>query len=202
MSAEPERIDARALEAYGLHGLTSEGLVDALRLVLAERPATIYPHADEELSEAERDVIAGAGIGPDALSGLPEAADPLARGTARFAALIASALSPTDVAERLGVQHGKVRQMIARRTLYSVKLDERRHVPIFQFRADGPLVRNIGRVNAALPPTLHPVRVAGWYSTPDADLALDDERGPAMTPLRWLDSGGDPARLVSIAAGL
>lgn len=198
MSTSSARIDTDTLEAYGIHGITDERLLDVVRLVLSERPAAIYPHAGEELTAAERQVIADGGIDLD----LPIGVDPVARGAARFAALIATALSPTDAAERLGVLPGKVRQMIARRALYSVKLDDRRFVPLFQFRADGPLVPNIARVNAALPVTLHPVRVTEWYSTADADLSLEDGRGPAMTPLQWLDSGGDASRLVAIVAGL
>ena len=198
MSTNSARIDTDTLEAYGIRGISGEGLLDVVRRVLSEHPAGTYPLAGEELTASERDVIAEGGIDLDGPAGI----DPVARGVARFAALIAGALSPTDAAERLGVMPGKVRQMIARRTLYSVKLDDRRFVPLFQFRADGPLVPNITRVNAALPLTLHPVRVAEWYATADADLSLDSDRGSAMTPLQWLDSGGDASRLVAIAAGL
>lgn len=92
--------------------------------------------------------------------------------------------------------------MIARRTLYSIKLDDRRYVPLFQFRRDGFLVPNISLVNAALPTDMHPVEVYDWFTSPDADLTLGEEEGRALSPLQWLDSGGNPDRLVRFAKRL
>ena len=60
------------------------------------------------------------------------------------------------------MQSGQVRRMNARRTLYSIEIDDRRQVPLFQFRPSGPLVPNVTRVNAALPTDLHPVAVHDW----------------------------------------
>ena len=198
MTTSSVKIDTETLEAYGIHGITEQGLLEIVRIVLSEHQPAIYPQAGEELTAVERKVIADGGIDLDE----PIGVDPVAKGAARFAALIATSLAPKEVAERLGVLPGKVRQMIARRSLYSVKLDDRRFVPLFQFRADGSLVPNIAQVNAALPVTLHPVRVAEWYSTTDADLCLESGQGPGMTPLQWLDSGGDACQVVAIAREL
>ena len=107
--------------------------------------------------------------------------------------------------------------MIARRTLYSVLLDNRRHIPAFQFaprggsmRAAGPsrslgggaLVPNIGKVNAALPEDLHPVEVLAWYTQPHADLFRGDDVEARVSPLDWLRSGGDVSRVAQLARWL
>lgn len=199
MAGEGTALTQEALAARGFTSATPESIERSVRAVLDTMPTALYGRADMELTETERAVLREGGLD---LSRVPET-DPFAAPVALFAAIVASSLSPAETAARLGVQAGQVRQMIARRTLYSVKLDDRRHVPLFQFRQSGPLVPNITQVNAALPTDLHPTAVYGWYTRPDADLVVDENAdGRGMTPLEWLDSGGDPAVLVSVAKRL
>ena len=96
----------------------------------------------------------------------------------------------------------RTRQMIARRTLYSVPLNSRRHIPAFQFSQRGELVPNIAKVNAALPEDLHPVEVQTWHTQPHADLFIGDDVDARVSPLGWLHSGGDADRVAQLARRL
>ena len=111
----------------------------------------------------------------------------------------------------------RIRQMITRRTLYSVLLNNRRHIPAFQFvqrggstretgasrsPADGSLVPNIAKVNAALPEDLHPIEVQAWYTQPHADLFIGDDVDARVSPLDWLRSGGDVNKVAQLARWL
>lgn len=92
--------------------------------------------------------------------------------------------------------------MIARRTLYSILLDNRRYIPVFQFEQGGALVPNITRVNTALSPDLHPVEVFAWYTEPDPDLFLGDDIENCVSPLAWLRGGGPVQKLATLARHL
>jgi len=178
-------------ENRGFSVATPDSLVTSLRSVLETVPTALYGQSSSELTEGEREALRAGGVDLER----PLRTDPLESTIALFAAIVSSSLSTSEVAERLAIPPGQVRQMIARRTLYSVKLDERRHVPRFQFRENGPLVTNINRVNPALPDDLHPVSVYDWYTSPNLDLTLgggDDDELIAVSPLQWLASGGDP----------
>ena len=94
------------------------------------------------------------------------------------------------------------RQMIAERSLYSFLIDGNRYIPDFQFGPGNQLVPNIGRVNRALDPSLHPVAVYNWYHLPEVDLFLGEDIERIMSPLDWLKSGQDVERVVALAATL
>ena len=185
----------------------------ALRQVLDAMPTMLYGEPSRELTEAEREVLIKGGV---RLNAEPEG-DPLATTTAQFAALVSTSLTAKEAAARLGIPESRVRRMIARRTLYSVLLDNRRHIPAFQFAqqgspmerarpspaaAEGALVPNIGKVNAALPEDLHSVEVQAWYTQPHTDLFLGDDVDARVSPLDWLRSGGDVDRVAQLARRL
>ena len=158
-----------------------------LRRVLDAMPTMLYGQTSAELTVAERQVLIDAGVDLDARP----RTDPLAASAALYAAIVETSLSTGEAAKRLGMRQNRVRQMMARRTLYSVLLDNRRYIPLFQFQHDGGLVPNITKVNAALPGDLHPVDVHDWYTKPDPDLFVADAIDAPMSPLAWLGSGGD-----------
>ena len=177
------------------------------------RVGTLCGESSGELTEAEREVLVEGGVCLDAE---PEG-DPLAATTAQFAAIVSTSLTTKESAVRLGMSEGRIRQMIARRTLYSILLDNRRYIPAFQFvqrgdsaretgsshaPADGSLVPNIGKVNAALPEDLHPVQVQAWYTQPHVDLFIGDDVDAHVSPLDWLRSRGDVHRVVQLARWL
>lgn len=150
-------------------------------------PTMLYGPTDTELTAAERQILMDAGVDLNAEPRM----DPVAATAVLFAAMIETSVTPDEAARRLNMRANRVRQMIARRTLYSVLLDNRRYIPLFQFEQDGGLIPNITKVNAALPGDLHPVDVYDWYTQPDPDLFVGDQASTPMSPLAWLGSGGE-----------
>ena len=185
--ATPEHIHPEYFVVRGLAPTAPESLNKLLRRVLDAMPTTLYGETGTELSVAERQVLIDAGVD---LNAEPQV-DPLAATAALFAAIIETGLTTDEAAKRLDMRQNRVRQMIARGTLYSVLLDNRRHIPLFQFERKGGLIPNITRVNAALPGDLHPVDVYDWYTKPDPDLFVGDDIDAPLSPLAWLGSGGD-----------
>ena len=182
----------------------------ALRQVLDSMPTMLYGEPSRELTDAEREVLIEGGVRLDAKS----EGDPLAATAAQFAALVSTSLTTKEAAAHLGMPESRIRQMIARCTLYSVLLDNRRHIPAFQFAqrtgsvretgpsrspADDSLVPNIAKVNAALPEDLHPVEVLAWYTQPHADIFIGDDVDARVSPLDWLRSGGDVNKVAQLA---
>lgn len=182
----------------GLAPTAPEALNAALRQVLDAMPTMLYGEPLGELTEAERDVLISGGVRLDA----KPKGDPLAATTAQFAALVSTSLTTRKAAERLGMPESRIRQMIARRTLYSILLNSRRHIPAFQFAQRGGLIPNIGKVHAALPEDLHPVEVLAWYMQPHPDLFIGDDVDARVSPLDWLRSGGDASRVAQLARRL
>ncbi len=124
--------------------------------------------------------------------------DPYQRGIAMYTTLVASGLTVGEVAALLHVDESRVRQRLAKRTLYGVKLDNVWHIPTFQFH-ERRLIPGFDRVAAALDPALNPVAVYQWFTTPDADFAVGDI---PISPRDWLLRGEDPAPVAAFAADL
>ena len=175
-----------------------ETLNAVLRRVLDAMPTLLHGETATELSVGERQVLIDAGVN---LETAPRA-DALAATVALYAAIIDTSLTTQTTAERLGTPQNRVRQMIARRTLYSVLLDNRRYIPLFQFDKAGGLIPNITKVNAALPDDLHPVDVYDWYTKPDTDLVVGEDVDAPLSPLTWLGSGGDVKSVLVLARRL
>lgn len=182
----------------GLRPTAPEGLNAALQLVLDAMPTMLYGEPTEELTPEEQAVLREGGVNLDAMPGR----DPLAETAVQYAAIIESSLTTKEAAGRMHIPESQVRQMIARRTLYSILLNNRRYIPIFQFEKDGPLVANIMKVCATLSPDLHPVEVYDWFTQPDPDLFVGGDVDATISPLSWLRSGGDVKKLVMLARRL
>jgi hypothetical protein len=190
-----ESTDHDYFAVRGIRSTAPEALNEALRVVLDAMPTLLYGDPTDELTADEQAVLKEGGVN---LAASPTR-DPLAETAVQYAAIIESSLSTKEAAARLGMPQSQVRQMMARRTLYSILLNNRRYIPIFQFEKNGKLVDNITKVNAALPTDLHPVEVYEWYSEPDAELFVGDDIDATMSPLTWLRNGFDVKRLVSLA---
>jgi len=121
-----------------------------------------------------------------------------ARTAAQTAALLASSMSVGQVAERLGVDPSRVRQMLAERALLAVKEGGEWRVLDLQF-GDRRLVPNIGAVARAIPQGLPLVGVANWLTAPEPDLEV---AGTPVSPIDWLSGGGDPGPVVDLASEL
>ena len=113
---------------------------------------------------------------------------PLALGVVEFSSLIANSLTVSEAAKRLRVKDSRIRQRLAKRTLYGFKIGRYWKLPRFQFD-DNREVPGINMVISALPQDLHPVEVFKWFNTPNSDLCGDEDAEPPMTPLDWLRSG-------------
>ena len=187
MAATPEHIHPEYFVVRGLAPTAPESLNEVLRRVLDAMPTMLYGQTSAELTVAERQVLMHAGVD---LNAEPRT-DPVAATAALYAAILDTSLTTDETAKRLAMRQNRIRQMIARRTLYSVLLDNRRYIPLFQFEREGGLIPNITKVNAALPADLHPVDVYDWYTQPDPGLFVGDHIDAPMSPLAWLGSGGD-----------
>ncbi len=184
--------------ARGLSSAAPDRLNSALRKVLDAMPTVLHGEAAGELTLEEQQVLKEGGVRLDSSS----ASDPLADTVVQYAAIIDTSLSTKTAGQRLGIPESRVRQMIARRSLYSILHNNRRFLPSFQFELDGSLTPNITRVNAALSPDLHPVEVFAWYTEPDPDLFLGDDVDACISPLAWLRSGGAVQKVATLARRL
>ena len=184
--------------ARGLRPTAPESLNAALRVVLDAMPTVLYGEPAAELTPAECRTLTEGGV---RIGAVPKG-DPLAEAAVRFAAIVERSLTTGEAAKRLRTPKSRIRQMIARRSLYSILLDNHRYIPLFQFERDGPLVGNITKVNAVLSPDLHPVEVYDWYTQPDPDLFVGNDVDANMSPLAWLRSGGDVKKVTMLARRL
>lgn len=130
-----------------------------------------------------------------------EEPDPLARTAAKYAALLATALTTREAAGLLGTGESRVRQRLKEKTLYGVKAGRENRLPAFQFE-NGKEVPGIGQVLRHVDGSLHPVALSNWIILPNPDLYLDEEEERTVSPREWLLSGGDPRVLVPLAEEL
>ena len=155
-----------------------------------------YPDPAEHLSPQELETLARGGFRVDP----PEhgVEDPAIQAAVSYTSLLLTALTTEQAAARLGVTDGRIRQRLKKRELYGIKLGKDWRLPRFQFADDG-LVFNIARVLPAVPRDLSPVALHHWLTHPDPDLVLD---GAPLSPLRWLQCGGDPQLVAELAQDL
>jgi hypothetical protein len=117
---------------------------------------------------------------------------------AAHAELIANSIQgDAAVADLLGVDRTRISQRLRERSLYYFRSGDDRLYPRWQFIGHKTL-RGLKTVLGALDPALHPLVVDHWFRTPDLDLEVNEE---AMSPLAWMQTGGDPVRLVPLVPG-
>jgi hypothetical protein len=153
------------------------------------------------LSENEQRFLESAGV--DLAEFAPRdsgAASPLAQTAADYAPLLATALTVPDLAARLRVDTSRIRQRLARHTLYGIKDGASWRIPLFQLDEAGrALVPGLPRV-APYWIGAHPVEVARWFTLPHVD--LEDVAGTSVSPRAWLLSGGDAGIVAALAEEL
>ncbi|MDE2881232.1 MAG: hypothetical protein OXP70_05225 [Acidobacteriota bacterium] len=188
------------------HSLTSRGLRetdpqvlnDALAAVLDGMERLAYGDAPGGLPAAEQTVLREGGLDLEPQPG----PDPLAMTAVKYAAIVERSLTSREAGEYLDLAGGRVRQLIADRSLYSFLMGNRRLIPRFQFLPDGGLVPNIAVVNRALSARLHPVEVFNWLLARNADLFRDEDLDATVSPLDWLKAGYDASRVALLARRL
>jgi hypothetical protein len=187
-------------QARGLRAPAPKSLNTSLHLALDNMRAILYSPTIEDLTEPEQIAIRSAGLDIDRRT----TAEPLMKTAVKFAAILESSFTPAEAAMRLNVSPGRLRQLIADHSLFSIRLEARRFVPVFQFQSPEAtrLVPNIGLVNRALDLDLHPVEVLNWYTTANPDLVSPSDPGVAVSPLAWLKAGAPPEIVVTLATTL
>lgn len=191
-----DRLVREALAGYGLPAdprRFAELVVAALREVMA---TPIVEDAAGQLTVAEAKELRTVGLDIDAAEG--SAAPAAARTAATMTALLAGSLTVEETATRLGVTAGRVRQMLADRSLVGIRDGSGWRIPVYQLDGDRP-VRNLRTVLRSTPASLHPIALFRWLTGPDPALEIDGHR---VSPRDWLAAGGDPDRVAALAAEL
>ena len=154
------------------------------------------PILDEPVTALTADEVAALGaVRADLSRRKPREADPRAAAVAAFVALLADALSVTQVAQRLGIDPSRVRHRLAAHQLVGIRQPRGWALPAYQFGSDGLPLPGLERVAAALADS-HPVAVARFFATPQPELLVGRRR---VTPRQWLEGGGGPQRVVDLA---
>jgi hypothetical protein len=171
------------------YGITRTELARAL-----DSLPSIRPHA-AALSEADATLFDDSDFAEDEQAYARVTVETLGR-TAR---LISTAYSAKDAAELLGVNESRVRQRRADRTLWAIEDRGGWIFPALQFEDEARRrgqIRELDQVLRVLPADLHPLSVAGFLTTPQADLTVG---GQPVSPLDWLRSGGDVRPVLGVA---
>ena len=147
---------------------------------LPTRPATSPP-----LSARERRLLRDAGAaGLDGDEPEPALQAGPADIVGQYAQLVAGAYSAAEVGARLGVVASRIRQRVTERSLYAVDGPDGRVFPAFQFGPSGALP-GLGKVLAAIDPSVHPITVERFFLAPTVDLESAVTDGP-LSPRDWL----------------
>ena len=117
---------------------------------------------------------------------------------AAHAEVVSQSTTVSALATRLGVDPSRVRQRIYARSLYAFKHRGGWLIPNFQLEPNS-IIPGVAAVVWQLSPTLHPVAVSRWFTTPNSDLTLDDE---AVSPIAWLSSGGQSEVVAALAGSI
>jgi excisionase family DNA binding protein len=129
--------------------------------------------------------------------------DPVALGVAEHAALLETALSVAEAAERLGVTEGRIRQRLSERpsTLWGVRVGHGWRLPASQFDARAT-IPGLEVLLVSLPEDLSPIAFHRWFTTPSTDLATTEGGTETLSPRDWLRLGRNPSVAAGLLAGL
>ncbi len=195
MKPQPSR---SSLSAHGLV-VEPEELQVMVRHAIAQLQESLYPPepvADLTVAEAEALVRGGFDLSPRR----DDEESPLARTTARYAALLGTSLTTAEAAARLGVESSRIRQRLAKGSLYGIRSPQGWRLPAFQFLDDGPLP-GIGEAVSGLGSHLHPLAVHNFFILPNVDLHASD-LGRDLSPREWLQAGYPPRAVAELAEQL
>ncbi|HEX5416305.1 MAG TPA: hypothetical protein VFZ25_11610 [Chloroflexota bacterium] len=191
-------LDTAAFERIGIH-LEPEELEALIEEALVQVvPARRVAKPTRELTAEESAALQRGGMNPDWRR--DDATNPTVHTAAAYAALLASSLTVAQTARLLGIDASRIRHRLAERTLYGIREKSGWRLPAFQFTTNG-LIPGIERVIPALPPSLHPLAVLGWFTRPNSDLHDDADQTP-ISPLDWLQTGRNPEPVAQLARGI
>lgn len=116
-----------------------------------------------------------------------------------FGVLLAqSVVGDAAMAERLGVDKSRVSQRVAEGSLYAFVAGDDRCFPLWQLAGGRPLPGLKVVVNV-MDPSLHPLSVQHWFTSPNVDLEVD---GQPVSPAAWLATGGASQTVAALVADL
>jgi hypothetical protein len=194
LDTAPFRRAGLSVEAADFERLVAEAVERVL-------PSRAPVDARNELTEDEQRFLEESGV--DLAEFTPRdrgVSSPLVQTAADYAALLATALTVPDLASRLGVDTSRIRQRLARHTLYGVKDGVSWRIPLFQLDDAGRAL--VPGLHLVSPHWIgaHPVEVARWFTLPHVD--LEDANGASVSPRDWLLTGGDPGIVAALAEEL
>ena len=150
--------------------------------------------ASQDLSAEQEAVLRAAGSFVDEMPPAAERASALE--LQRSTAILATALTTEQAAERLSISTGRVRQRLTKRTLLGTKVKRTYRLPAFQFTDSGE-VSGWALVAPAFPESADLTAVEYFMQHPHPDLPM---LGEPVSPISWLTGGGDPERLHGMIA--
>lgn len=189
---------ARALAERGLVDVAPTDLDQALAEALDRQKLLAWPRGDSALPEGEVEILRSGGF--DLSARRRGAADPLAQGLARHAALVKTALTVGRAAAHLGVSEGRIRQRLGKRELFGVAFGREWRLPAFQFTEEGE-VPGWAFVAPRLPAEFSAVELDAWFTSPNADLCVGEDETP-LSPRDWLCAGRPVKAVALLAAAL
>ena len=119
---------------------------------------------------------------------------------AEYAQMVSSADTQKQVAQRLGVSTGRVRQRLDSGSLYAIDGPSGRVCPQWQFVDSGTLP-GLERVLPSISEKAHPVAVQRFFLKENPDLESNIQ-GQAISPRDWLLTGHSPETVVLLAREL
>jgi hypothetical protein len=181
-----EHIESSTLrERIALFGDSIDEVLAVIESVYSTTPpdSTLLPVADADLLDATGIPAAPPDVVAGQRSRLVEA----------FGQQLADSLTVEELAGRIGVSAGRVRQRLNReQTLWGFKTAPGLPWRIPRWEVEGPqLLPGIEVIAAAIPAEMHPVAVAHLVTDPNPDLEID---GDEVSVRDWLLVGNDPAK--------
>ena len=191
-------ISATELERMGIYEkpevvdrLLHEALRELLLGRLAPNPRRSLPASDSEALRRAGFDLAPRRFGVDS---------PAFLAAKQYAAMVASSLTAQEAASRLGLDSSRIRQRLAARTLYGIRVGHGWRIPIFQFEGDS-LVPGLADVLPRMPEAVHPLVLQNFFLTPNPDLVTGRNESP-LSPRDWLLSGASPTAVGALIAEL
>jgi hypothetical protein len=162
----------------------------------ARRLSPVDPDPADYFTDSQRTALSEVGL--DLAPRRASERDPRARTVALQAVLRDTALSVAGAAERVGVDASRIRHRLADGRLTGWKDRGGWQLPVWQF-TNTSVLPGLDAVLAAVPADQPPLVVAGFMTTPQADLPTG---GEPTAPRDWLLAGGDPAAVARLVATL
>lgn len=114
---------------------------------------------------------------------------------------IDNSLTQFEVAKRLGIGLAKLRWMLSIGDLFAFVANDELRFPAWQFPADPaqPVLPHLSRLAENFEDGLSPASILGFMTTPHGYIRVEER---VVTPVEWLQAGGDVEQLALMVNGL